>query len=399
VSTQITTDNLYLAGPPNVRDFGAQMSGAQNDSPAFDAARASAQNTGGIIEIPAGRLSLWTGWPTSGANGVLWKNGSTDQLQFFGSTDDIIEGFVAGSKFFGMGQTRPGSPPVLRIDQRITHSHDTTGTVNQETVLPAFRVNQTTEAVRLDDFPWVLSVTSRTKSYGKGQAVGIGSQMIRELGSLNDGQGPRNQMWGAYIEVGDETQRPANESGSLVGLEMGIFATGGTPDNNTGGRFGIDIGIGRHSANGSGEANRVNRGINFGSADGQYDRPGGGKWTKAEHSYFGRVISVAANWDVAAFDTTDALALGGAPAIKLAEGHKVAFEASGSWTARYEAGALRFTSPNGETFNIDGGGNFNAAGAGRFPRLTLTGLPVSPVGLPSGTVWVDLNANNTLHVV
>lgn len=398
MSTTITTDNLYLAGPPNVRDFGAQMTGAQNDSPAFDAARASAQNTGGIIEIPAGRLSLWTGWPTSGANGVLWKNGSTDQLQFFGSTDDVIEGFVAGSKFFGQGYTRHGSPPPLRVDQRITHSFVKSGT-NPETVIPGVKFNQSTDAVHLDDFPWVLSVTSRTRSYGEGQAVGIGSQMIRESDSLNDGHGPRNQMWGAYIEVGDETKRPASEAGSFVGIEMGLFATGATPDNNTGGRFGIDIGIGRHSANGSGEANRVNRGINFGCADSQYRAPDGHLWTKAEHSYFGKVISVAANWDVAAFDTTDGLALGGAPAIKLAEGHKIALDATGQRHLRYEAGGMRFAADNIETFNILNNGDFNAAGRGRFRSLSLSALPASPVGLAQGDLWVDIGAGNVLRVV
>ncbi len=379
---------MRAPGAITVRCFGATLDAKQDDAPAFNAARSAAGDLG-AVEVGPGKVNLGSPITGGSAGPILWRlSGNTYPGGAFpvtGIGTDVVETFAEKSKFFGRGASSHGSAPVLRVDSRITHAFDqSTSTDAAEQVIPGLKVYQFVEpAGRLDDFPWGISQTTRSTAYGKAQIVGIASQMIRPSDALADGKGPRSQLWGGYIEVGDETNRPSNESGSMVGIEMGMFANSGDPN---GSRIAFDIGIGRR--NGQGVAARFNRGLHFGSADGQYG------YSQPDFSFFGKVISIESNFDTAAFDTTGALAIGGAPAIRLRDGHKIAFDAGGTHHLRWEAAGLRYSAGGNELLTVRDDGSMAIAGGLSVPgTLTASGPLVVPEATaptstsdPSGSV-------------
>ena len=199
---------------------------------------------------------------------------------------------------------------------------------------------------------------------------------------------PGQVMWGAVMELRDQTGLPSSQAGGILGLEIDIACNGADDANN---RQGLTITF--LNGTGSGASPQAKQAIGiFSGGDGA--------------AYFKSIIQLAVPFHDAAIDFRNAgFATGGTThGLWMRSGMDIAFDVNGSFLLSTDGTFLnssqRLNSPNG--FAIGGAGSIiTADGVAiavslplRVPTYTVAGLP-SMGGAEHGSVAFASNALNS----
>ncbi len=375
------TANVYIASSSrslaarssddtNVKDFGAALNGITPDDVAFQTARNAVHNYG-TIKVPNGSLYIASTWPTPPSGTVaLWKmTGNYSNYSFSGT--DIFESFD-GSKWFFRTGTVGNDPPVVRIDDNITTSAGSTGTV-----VPTLKLNTNIPANSYNNYYWGLSSVLNSSATGPGQHVAVAGYANK----LANG----SELWGANFLVSDQTGNGSTSSGAIVGVEIDLSGngtdTGGAGNTfipaNQGIRIGLQLATSQY--NSSGSAASFGYGILIGTG---------------LNTSFQRGICLAGDYSLAAITTEYAVISGNNVAYKMAAGQNIAFDGNDLYTMTYNSSSSSWQLiGNGITvhsFNSTGGYSTPGGLAGVSVRATpaTSGIGFAVLGT-TGSVGFD----------
>ncbi len=213
----------------NVLDHGARMDGSW-DAPAYNDARA-ATGYNGVIEVPPGQI--WQDVPVDQTKCVLWKlSGNTyagNNVLVWGIGSDIVETFEQpNGRMLGQTQTTAGSNALSTIQRNVTHTGGGSGN------LQTSRVN-TNVIGEPSTFVWGFTSTLVTKSHNP-----QGNDVAGYFQAWRDGTGT-TPMWAGCFEARDKTGLNSDQTGPMLGVEIGVFGQGFDIANQ---RLGADIVVG-----------------------------------------------------------------------------------------------------------------------------------------------------------
>ncbi len=286
--------------PIDVTDFGAHIDGLHDDTKALAAAR-NAAPANGVIEIPPGDLRF-TPSPSGDAKPVLWTlDGTTanGHAPLIGLGDDLVENVLDGGRWLTRAGTTSTSPPMLRLDDNVTHS-------GGWGVQPALQTNcMIHEApAPLASNIWCGQNIVVSYATGPSNIVALSGTAVRPADALADRRGIRAETWSAYFENHDSTGAPSNLSGSMVGIENDIYANGADP---SGHRILLQMMVAAVDPHGA--PVQVGEGLLIGRND--------------LAATMTTPIKIQIPFSNAAIDLSGATAIDQAPAIKLADGQKI----------------------------------------------------------------------------
>ena len=176
---------------------------------------------------------------STASTGVKWGVYSFYDLYEVTSSNVDLNGVIADLKTFGIG-----ADDIISFDQTPTNPYASTMQINRSAnytggqagwVNSALRINSAA-AASTTSYEWTLC--SVMYNSGPGQNVGIYGQGNRMATTALT-------TWAATLEARDHTE---TDSGSLVGVEVDVFANGANPNNN---RIGVDVIAGKGVSTGA----------------------------------------------------------------------------------------------------------------------------------------------------
>jgi hypothetical protein len=245
---------------------------------------------------------------------------------------------------------------------------------------------------------WAAMFQSYTTSNNTGTNnghVGLYSQTVRT--GINTGGTRGINSWSGIFELRSQTGLPSSQDGVMQTVELDLLANGADDlDHSVGfGRTVMSIVIGQNDT--SGAATEVSNGISF--------------FPQAGHNaHFINVFTVATPFSKSVINTVQAVQQSNANAIWLADGHRLAWNTSGSavtyWdTAAFgSAGGVHFTSNteiDGSVYtpaNLTVGGTTNLAGpvGGSGLNTYLASPPAIGSTTPAAGSFTTLAASSTV---
>nr|WP_294527282.1 hypothetical protein [uncultured Rhodopila sp.] len=323
--------NPNAAGVINVSlpPYGAKLNGVTDDTAAFAAAYAAAP-AGSVIYVPKGTTVLQQpgNWGVPLTKRVKWLVDGTvlgDGTPLAaaipnggGPASLVLPGFVNGNTTMGLSSSQGSSQStdfsVSQSSYIVNHAGGTAGSVITNTRADTIIYNSPGNYIwgGLDRLIWNGTQTPNAST--PAQHVARYVQTLRQSATTNSSGGylPQPQLWAACLEYRDTTGLPSSATNSSLTIEMDWFGNG-LDDANSRTIQSLVIG----QANTSGAAVQVS------SIIGVYLASGSSGSAKT-------VFSVGVPFSNAVLDTSYAQSLSGAPAIKLAAGQAIAFEATSS---------------------------------------------------------------------
>lgn len=265
----------HLGDFVNVRDYGAKLDGSTDDSAAFSYAKDQAVDGQNIV-VPPGTTST-VNLPTipqgtAGKTNIWWLFGRTlpggSPLYTFGT--DTVFSSIGGGLWLHRDDNTPDDGAVFRTDA--AYSHDgVSGSATEQ--------NCNVGSVAFSGAGVWCHKTVMYTSATKGDQIADSASAFRTS--------PSSQIWARYSEATDKTGLSSDKGGSIVGHEEDIYANDRDPN---GTRIVQQNMIAKFLADGY--AARVGTGNVWGRNDAA--------------SYYGTVIRIAAPWDTAGIDLSDA---------------------------------------------------------------------------------------------
>ena len=326
---------LYVDANPNsirvinvtLPPFEARLDGVTDDTAAFKAAYQAA-STGGVIYVPNGTTVLQQpgSWGVALTKFVKWivdgtilsggaplaaaipAGGAPGSLVLPG----VVIGHTASSLTTSQGASQPSDFAVAQSSYIVNHSGGTTGTVatnvRSDTIIYASPANYIWGG--LDRLLW--AGTQSPSAATPAQHVARYIQTFRQAATTgSSGQAlPQPQLWAACLEYRDTTGQPSSATNASLTVEMDWFGNG-LDDANT--RRIQSLVIGQHD--------RAGPPVEVSDVIGVF--LGGGSVGSAK-----TVFAVGVPFSNAVLDTTYAQQINNAPAIKLAAGQAIAFDAT-----------------------------------------------------------------------
>lgn len=331
------TGVINVALPP----YGAHLNGVADDTAAFKAAYQAAA-AGGAIYVPYGTTVLQQPgtWGIALTKRVKWfVDGTTltDGTPLASCVPNgggpaalVLPGFVFGNTTNGLAASQGSSQATdIAVQQSayIVAHNGGTGVISNSR-LDTIIYNSPGSFVwgGLDRLIWAGIQTPTAAS--PAQHVGRYIQTLRS-NVTNGSNGlplPQPQLWAGCLEFRDLSGQPSSATNAGLTVEMDWFGNGLDDANN---RTIQSLVIGQHST--SGPAVEISSIIGIWLA-------GGSKGSAKT------VFNVNVPFSSAVLDTTSAAQIGNAPAIKMAAGQAIAFEATNSNRLLYDSttGTLRW---------------------------------------------------------
>lgn len=223
----------------NLMDYGAVENGTTGDGVAANAAWTAAGENGTIYMPPGGFNFVGFTDSTPTAYPRLWKlSGNTYSnagptglpVNFIGY--DEVESFFNGGKYMGR-ENQGNASPTLRLDTE-TQPYATTdapgGTNSTLVVNSTLDGPNSTYKYNYGGF-WANLTQLRQGSVGLVQDVAVASLASHDAKILEDGYGPRAELWGENFVAQSFTGAPSTLDGSLVSGENDLYAGDDDPDN------------------------------------------------------------------------------------------------------------------------------------------------------------------------
>lgn len=221
-------------------------------------------------------------WPASSPDDInfwlLWGSRAPDGGIPLSWGYDPIFRTLDNSFMLNRGRNIPGrNGYLLRLDDYF--SVDTTPGTSRQNITGTFAPHCIETARNLNDGIWCVEaeMTSRSRH---GENVTDAVLALRPADALDDGKGPRGEIWGRLTQVNDSTGLDAAHSGSMVGHELDLSASGKADQNeceSCAGRDMVQFIASTYSP--TGRNNEVTNGLIFSSHD--------------DSSYFSRVVNIA----------------------------------------------------------------------------------------------------------
>lgn len=323
---------INVKSPP----YSAQLNGVTDDTAAFKAAYQAAP-VGSVIYVPNGITNLqnpnnWgislTKWVKWIVDGTTLPNGTSlaDAIPGGGSPSSfVLPGLVVGnssaSAEASQGASQATDFAVSRSAYIVNHTGGSTGVVATNTRADTIIYNSPNNYIwgGLDRLLWVGVQTPSAAT--PAQHVARYVQTVRQsVGTNSSGQPlPQPQLWAACLEYRDTTGQPSSVTGSSITVEMDWMGNG--PD---------DGKLRQIQSLVIGQANMSGAPVEVSTVIGIY--LGGGS---TGHAY--QVFTIGLPFSTSVLDTTGAQQLSGAAAIRMAAGHKIAFEPTNSNSLAYDS--------------------------------------------------------------
>lgn len=312
---------INVKSPP----YSAQLNGTTDDTAAFKAAYQAAP-AGSVIYVPNGITSLqspstWgvplTKWVKWIVDGTTLSNGTSlaDAIPGGGSPSSfVLPGVVVGntsaSAEISQGASQPTDFAVTRSAYLVNHNGGTSGVVSTNTRADTFIYNSPNNYIwgGLDRLVWIGVQTPSAST--PAQHVARYMQTVRQsVGNNSSGQPlPQPQMWTACLEYRDTTNQPSSVTGSAITAEMDWFGNGAD-----------DAKVRQIQSLVIGQANSSGAPVEVFSAIGVYLGAGSA-------GTIDQVFAINVPFSTSVLDTSASQQSTGAAAIRMAAGHKVAFE-------------------------------------------------------------------------
>ncbi|HXT81276.1 MAG TPA: glycosyl hydrolase family 28-related protein [Acetobacteraceae bacterium] len=377
--------------------YNAKIDGVTDDTAAFKAAYQAAP-TGSVIYVPNGVTVLQppSSWGVPLTDRVKWiVDGTTlpDGTQLSdgiatgnGPSSMTLPGIVVGNSGVGavvsQGHSQPTDFAVLHSSYVVSHNGGPSPGVITNTRNDTIIYNSPNNYVwgGLDRFIWAGVQTPNATT--RAQHVGRYVQAIRQqIGTDSNGQPlPQPQLWTACLEYRDATGHPSSWASDSIVVEMDWFGNGA--DDATSRQI-QSLVVGQNDTSGAP--------VEVSTIVGVYLAAGSTGHTRT-------VFAIGIPFSSAVLDTTYALQLPGASAIRLAAGHSIAFDSSNSnylvfdkttGTLRWNQGALSYVVGKGISVGwqtvCTGNTTLQSSAAGNVVFL-----------IGSGAYTVSLPAANTL---
>ena len=431
-----STGVINVTSPP----YNAQLNGVADDTAAFIAAYQAAP-AGSVIHVPNGvtvlrnpstwgvSLTKWVQWIVDGttlSNGTALADAIPNGA---GPASLTLPGLVVGnnqqSAEVSQGSSEPTDLSVFRTAYIVNHTGGpTTGAVSSNARADTIIYNSPNNYIwgGLDRLLWCGVQTGSAST--PAQHVGRYVQTIRQsVGTNSSGVAlPQPQMWAGCLEYRDTTAQLSSITNSGITCEMDWFGNGPDDGHN---RQIQSLVVGQNNTSGAP--------MEISTVVGIYLAAG-----HTGHAY--TVLGINIPFSTSAVDTTNALQLTGAAAIRMAAGHIIAFEPTVTYrlgfdsttnVLRWYQGTLSYVVGKGISVgfqnvctssttlpNYDAGNIVFLAGSGTY-TITLpaastvaagTGFTFSASGTgaatinPAGTDAIDngpvtLHQNDRYHII
>jgi hypothetical protein len=326
------TGVINVKSPP----YSAQMNGTTDDSAAFTAAYQAAP-AGSVIYVPNGVTNLqnpsnWgialTKWVKWIIDGTTLPNGTSlaDAIPGGGSPSSfVLPGLVIGSNGASAETSQGASEPtdfaVSRSAYIVNHSGGSTGVVSTNTRHDTIIYNSPNNYIwgGLDRLLWCGVQTPSAST--PAQHVARYVQTVRQsVGSNSSGQTlPQPQLWAACLEYRDATGQPSSVTNASLTIEMDWFGNG--PD---------DAKVRQIQSLVVGQTTLSGAPVEISTIIGVYLSAG-----STGHAY--QVFTIGIPFSTSVLDTTAAQQMTGAAAIRMASGHRIAFEPTNTNALAYDS--------------------------------------------------------------
>ena len=375
--------------------YNALLNGVTDDTAAFKAAYVAAP-AGSVIYVPYGVTVLQnpSTWGVDVTKRVKWIVDGTTLAGGASLAASIpsgtvpaalnLPGFVVGNTVAGAEVSLAGSETtdfaVLHSSYVVSHTGGTSGSVIANARTDTIIYNSPNDYVwnGMDRLVW--SGTQTPSASAPAQHVGRYIQTIREtIGTNSSGTAlPQPQLWAACLEMRDATGQSSSWSNASLTVEMDFFGNGLDDGNN---RQIQSLVVGQNNTAGAA--------VEVGTIIGVYLAAGSTGHAKT-------VFGVGIPFNHSVLDTTNAVQMSGAVAIRLAAGHAVAFEPTGSnylaynsasGTLMWNQGALSYVVGKGLTvgWQYVASGNTTLPGYIAGDIVFLTGSGTYTITLPAAS--------------
>ena len=334
------TGVINVKSPP----YNAQINGTTDDTAAFIAAYVAAP-AGSVIYVPNGATllqnpSTWvvslTKWVKWVVDGTTLPDGTSlaDAIPAgTGPAEMILPGVVVGnsniSTEVSQGTSQPTDFAVSRSAYIVNHSGGpTTGVVSTNDRTDTIIYNSPNNYIwgGFDRMLWCGIQTGSANA--PAQHVARYVQTIRQsVGTNAAGTAlPQPQLWTARFEYRDTTAQPSSVTNAGIAAEMDWYGNGPDDGHN---RQIQSLVLGQNNL--SGAAMEISTILGVYLAAGH-----------TGHAY--TVFGVSIPFSTSVLDTTNAIQMTGAAAIRLAAGHQIAFEPTVTYRLAYDSttGVLRW---------------------------------------------------------
>lgn len=363
----------------NVKDFGAVGDGVTDDTAAFNAAIASV-SSGDQINVPDGNYVI-AGALSYGGKFIVWEcggatvNGSVPSLSLTGAVSYITGKTVRVEQRSGAAATD------IALLYNYRNANYTGGTGGAGGFVNAgFRQDIDVQSTASANEWGILSVL---------QNYSLTSEAVAIYGQGNKMSGG-GLTWAGVFEARDNVTL-GNPTTGLVGIEVDIFANGGDVNNQ---RVGVDVVAGKGLPAGS--TCRAAFGVRIGPTNG--DATSGGFDTGVYiYGDTTRGIDVRGTCVVGIDFSNGALS---GPAVRLATGQKISFDATDTYALKLNSGVLQYTknstvllgvSDSDNSLNISGPFKILGAQVLTYRRTGWT----SPTGTASRAGYATSTATTT----
>ncbi len=324
------TGVINVALPP----YGAKLNGVADDTAAFKAAYQAA-SAGAAIYVPYGTTVLQQPgtWGIALTKRVKWFVDGTvlhDGTPLASSVPNgggpaelALPGFVVGNTGTGFttsqGTSQASDIAVQQSAYVVTHNGGSGVVANSRVDTIIYNSPGSYVWGGVDRLIWAGTQTPAAAT--PAQHVGRYIQTLRSnVANGPNGQPlPQPQLWTACLEYRDQTGLPSSASNSSLTVEMDWFGNG-LDDANS--RTIQSLVIGQNNTSGPA--------VEVGSIIGVFLSGGSSGSAKT-------VFQINVPFSNAVLDTTNAKQIGTAPAIKMAAGHAIAFEATNSNKLAYDS--------------------------------------------------------------
>ena len=323
---------INVKSPP----YSAQFNGTTDDTAAFKAAYQAAP-AGSVIYVPNGVTNLqnpssWgiplTKWVKWIVDGATLPNGTSlaDAIPGGGTPSSfVLPGLVIGnnsaSAEVSQGASQATDFAASHTSYIVNHTGGTSGAVAANTRSDTIIYNSPNNYIwgGIDRLLWVGVQTPSATT--PAQHVARYMQTIRQaVGTGSNGSPlPQPQLWTACLKYRDTTGQPSSATNASLTVEMDWFGNG--PDDGKSRQI-QSLVVGQNNTSGAP--------VEISTVIGVYLCAG-----STGHAY--QVLSVGIPFSTSVLDTTNALQMSGAAAIRMAAGHAIAFEPTNSNTLSYDS--------------------------------------------------------------